>query len=79
MARKGTVRLLVFFSVLITGIIAALFWESFVSGPTFRAADYDSREECVANIPDEWAPGSIERLGATEACAWEHSDQGSGP
>lgn len=77
MARKGTVNLLVFFAVLIAGIIGALLWESF-SGPTFRAADYANRQECLANIPDEWAPGSIEHLGATEACAWEHRDQGSG-
>lgn len=40
------------------------------SGPTFRAADYDSYGECVAAIP--FAPGSLEQSGSEAACRYEH-------
>ena len=42
------------------------------SGATFRAADYRTFPDCMASIPAEWAPGSIERTGAEQACRHEH-------
>ena len=41
-------------------------------GPTFRARDYDSFQECLENIPPEWAPGSMQRDGAEESCRYVH-------
>ncbi|HUG02343.1 MAG TPA: hypothetical protein VML95_10790 [Longimicrobiales bacterium] len=52
-------------------IVLALFLET-GSGPTFRAEDYDSYEECIRNIPAEWAPGSLPRSGAEDACFYVH-------
>lgn len=43
-----------------------------LSGPTFRAADHASYEECVRNIPREWARGSIEHMRAETACQHVH-------
>lgn len=52
-------------------ILLALFLET-GSGPRFRAADYDSYQECMGNIPTEWAPGSLARSGAEDACFYVH-------
>lgn len=57
--------------VIIGAILVALFIEV-GSGPTFRAEDYDSHQECVRNIPAEWRPGSLERSGAEDACMYVH-------
>jgi hypothetical protein len=43
------------------------------AGPSFRAADYATLPECMAAIPVEWAPGSIERTRAERAC--EHQER----
>jgi hypothetical protein len=43
-----------------------------LSGPTFRAADHASYDECVRNIPREWLRGSIEHTRAESACVYEH-------
>jgi hypothetical protein len=75
-ARKSTVRLLAVFAAMIVVISIALFWES-LSGPTFRASDHASLEECLESIPGEWARGSIEYIRASEACAWQHPPPGS--
>ncbi len=56
----------------IIGITVALLMEA-NRGPSFRADDYDSLEECLANIPVEWRPGSMQRDGAEEACRYVHS------
>lgn len=53
-------------------LIAALFMEA-GGGPTFRAADHDSLPECLAAIPAEWLPGSLERSGAETACHYVHA------
>ena len=52
-------------------VIAALFMEA-ASGPTFRAEDHASYAECMRNIPAEWAPGSLQRSGAEDACMYVH-------
>ena len=52
-------------------LVAALFHEA-ASGPTFRAEDYDSFEECMRNIPREWLPNSLERQGAETSCMFVH-------
>lgn len=41
-------------------------------GPTFRAEDYETLQECLANIPVEWAPGSLQRDGAEQSCRYVH-------
>lgn len=58
-------------ALIVAGIILALVLEA-GSGPSFRAEDYDSHEECVRNIPAEWGPGSFQRSGAEDACRYVH-------
>lgn len=41
-------------------------------GPTFRPEDYSSLGECLRGIPSEWAPGSMQRDGAEQACRYVH-------
>ena len=57
--------------VLAIGIVAALMVEA-TSGPTFRAEDHADHAACVAGIPAEWGPGSLERSGAEDACRYVH-------
>jgi hypothetical protein len=52
-------------------IIAALLAQA-ASGPTFRAEDHATYEECMAAIPGAWPPGSLERTGAEDACRYVH-------
>jgi hypothetical protein len=52
-------------------LMAALFLEA-ASGPTHRAEDYDSYQECIRGIPHEWLPNSLERQGAEAACVFVH-------
>ena len=52
-------------------VVIALFREA-ASGPTFRAGDYGSYQECIRNIPAEWGPGSLQRSGAEDACLYVH-------
>lgn len=59
-------------------IVVALLLEA-GSGPTFRAGDHGSYQECVRNIPAEWGPGSLERSGAEEACMYVHGRAGPPP
>jgi hypothetical protein len=65
--------------IVVIGIVALLFREA-TRGPTFRADDYGTLQECVANIPIEWARGSLEYTGAEAACQYAHQRrlQGSG-
>ncbi len=58
-------------TAILTAIVAALLLEA-GSGPTFRAEDYDSHQECLRGIPPEWAPGSLQRSGAEDACMYVH-------
>lgn len=58
-------------AVIVVGIIAALLVEA-GAGPTFRPDDYDSYQDCMRNIPGEWAPGSVQRSGAEDACGYVH-------
>lgn len=52
-------------------ILAALFSEA-AAGPSFRAEDHATYQECIRNIPAEWGPGSIQRSGAEDACHYVH-------
>lgn len=58
-------------AVIVVLIIVALFMEA-SRGPSFRAEDHASYEECMANIPAEWGPGSFQRSGAEDACMYVH-------
>ncbi len=58
-------------AAIVLAIVVALLLEA-GSGPTFRAEDYDSYQECLRNIPREWAPGSMQRSGAEDACMYVH-------
>lgn len=66
MKRATKVTLLVLV-LAIGGIVAALVRET-SAGPSFRAADFTSLEECLRQIPESWLEGSIERTGAETAC-----------
>ena len=55
----------------LVAIIIALFMEA-AAGPTFRAEDYESVQECMRAIPAEWGPGSLQRDGAEQACMYVH-------
>lgn len=55
----------------IIGITVALLIET-NQGPSFRAEDYESLEECMANIPAEWGPDTMQRDGAEESCRYVH-------
>lgn len=54
------------------GIVVALMLEA-TSGPTFRAEDHADLRSCLAGIPAEWEPGSLERGGAESACRYVHA------
>lgn len=58
--------------LVIGGITLSLVRET-SSGPSFRAADYGSLEECLRNIPETWLEGSVERTGAETACRYQHA------
>jgi hypothetical protein len=52
-------------------IIVVLTMREALGGTTFRAADYDTYDACMANIPREWLLGSLERGRAEQACHYE--------
>ena len=56
----------------ITIVIVAALMSYTGARPTFRAADYDSYSSCMAGIPQEWEPGSLDRSGAEDACRYVH-------
>jgi hypothetical protein len=60
--------------LLVLGILG-LVWREGFGGPTFRAQDHGSYEECLRNIPGEWLPGMLERTRAETACLYAHSPQ----
>ncbi|MFP4623221.1 MAG: hypothetical protein ACLFRX_03490 [Gemmatimonadota bacterium] len=70
MSRTGLITTVVLGTVVVL-ITLALFREA-ASGPTFRAEDYGSYQECMGNIPAEWGPGSLHRGGAEDACHYVH-------
>lgn len=70
MSRTGWVTAAVL-AVALGVILLALLAET-GSGPSFRAEDFDSYEECMRNIPDEWEPGTLARGGAEDACFYVH-------
>jgi hypothetical protein len=58
-------------ALIVAAIVVALLMEA-ASGPTFRAEDYASYDECIRNIPAEWGRGTLQRDGAEEACFFVH-------
>jgi hypothetical protein len=62
---------MLFIAATVVVILTALIVQT-TRGPTFRAADHDSMADCVANIPREWRPGSLEYDGAEAACYYIH-------
>lgn len=70
--RKSTkVTLVVLVGALVLTAVAVTRWG--LGGITFRAADYDTLQECMAGIPLEWGPGSLERTRAESACQYEEA------
>lgn len=67
----------VFLVAVVVGLIALLYREA-VSGPTFRAEDFDTYAECIRSIPPEWLPNSLERQGAETACLFVHERRRGG-
>jgi hypothetical protein len=53
-------------------VIAWLVSRYALAGPTFRAADHATYDECIRNIPREWLRGSIEHTRAETACQHLH-------
>lgn len=70
--KPGTKFTLLVLVLVIGGIVAALIREA-GRGPSFRAGDYTSLEECLRHIPADWLDGSIERTGAETACRHLHA------
>lgn len=62
---------LLFLGATVVVILGALILHA-ASGPSFRAEDWSSMQECVQNIPAEWRPGSLEYDGAETACHYVH-------
>lgn len=58
-------------TVVVLLIVAALLREA-AAGPSFRAEDHATYQECLRNIPTEWGPGSLQRSGAEDACHYVH-------
>lgn len=70
--KKVTKLSLLVLLLAIGGTMLALVRET-SEGPSFRAADYTSLEECLRNIPAAWLDGSVERTGAETACRHIHA------
>lgn len=70
MRRTGLITAVVLTAMV--AVILLMLLRKAASGPTFRAADHASYEECLRNIPAEWGPGSLERSGAEDACLYVH-------
>jgi hypothetical protein len=68
---RRTLYTVILLAFMIVGITVLLFREA-ASGPAFRAADYNSLAECMANIPAEWVRGGLEYMGAEAACHYRH-------
>lgn len=68
---RGAVITALVLGLAVIGITVALLVEV-NRGPSFRAEDYDNLQECLANIPSGWAPGSMQRDGAEQACRYVH-------
>ena len=58
-------------AAIVVAIVVALFMEA-AAGPTFRAEDHGSLQECLASIPAEWGPGTLQRDGAEQSCMYMH-------
>lgn len=69
--KKGSRITVIVLAVIVIALIAMLMREA-TSGPVFRAADHESFEDCVANIPAEWLPGSLDYEGAETSCRYVH-------
>jgi hypothetical protein len=72
---KPITKITTVFLTLALIIVIVLVGREALGGTTFRAADYDSYDECMANIPREWLLGSLERGRAEAACHHEMEQQ----
>lgn len=70
MGKLGWITAAVLAAVVVL-IVAALLREA-ATGPSFRAEDHATYQECLRNIPPEWGPGSLQRSGAEDACHYVH-------
>lgn len=78
MKRMTTGATLLFLAATVVVILSALVIRT-SRGPTFRASDYADMDDCVANIPSEWRPGSLEHGAAESACYYLHVRQRGTP
>jgi hypothetical protein len=69
MKRSSMITLVVLVGSLV--LVAVLVTRYGMGGPTFRASEYATLQECMANIPREWGLGSLERTRAEQACHYE--------
>lgn len=67
MVSKGTIWTTLFFVVLIAGILFALYRDAF-NGPVFDPSKYPTMPACMAAIPAQWQPGSLDRQRAEAGC-----------
>lgn len=68
---NATTRISVIGLAAALAIILVMVMREALAGPSFRAADHATYEECIRAIPAEWRPGSLERSGAETACHYE--------
>jgi hypothetical protein len=68
---KGSSKLTAAALGLLLVVIFLIVMREAMGGPTFRAAEYATYDECMANIPREWLLGSLERTRAEAACHYE--------
>jgi hypothetical protein len=69
--KRRTLVTIAFLALVTVGVIYALFREA-ASHPTYRAEDQPNLQACLANIPREWRPGSMEYIRAETACQYVH-------
>lgn len=69
--KRGTWITALVLGLTVVAITVALLMEA-NQGPSFRAEDHANLEECLRNIPVEWAPGTMQREGAQDACRYVH-------
>ncbi len=66
-ASRGRLWTALFLVVVVVGILFALYREAF-NGPVFDPRAYPTLQACMAAIPAEWQPGSLDRQQAEAGC-----------
>lgn len=67
MVSKGTLWTALFLVVVVVGILFALYRDAF-NGPVFDPSKYPTMAACMAAIPPQWQPGSLDRQRAEAGC-----------